>query len=74
VVLLWVAAALPAPAMALNPFGIFAKKQGVSRCGHEHNEDEYRFANARIASVKAQVCRRGVLVTRDLIHTYHELW
>ena len=52
--LLWVAAALPAPAAALNPFGIFAK-QGVSRCGHEHNEDEYQFANARIASVKAQV-------------------
>ena len=58
--LLWFAAVLPATATGLNPFGIFSKKQGVSRCGHEHNEDEYRVANARIASIKAQVCRTGL--------------
>ena len=58
VLLFWVAALLPAPAAALNPFSVFAKKEEVSRCGHEHNEDEYSYATARIASVKAQVrCR-----------------
>ena len=55
--LLWAAALLPAPAAALNPFSVFAKKKEVSRCGHEHNEDEYSYATARIASVKAQVRR-----------------
>ena len=55
VLLLWAAALLPAPAAALNTFSIFAKKKEVSRCGHEHDEDEYSYATARIASVKAQV-------------------